>query len=116
MGTSHYILWNETLDGRGSNETSSCFVKWALDHVNPGTKELTVWSDSCPGQNHNTLIVLAYMWHLRKIKSLEIINHKYLRNGHTHLDANHVHGVIERRKSSLKPFEIAVPRDWPQFI
>jgi hypothetical protein len=83
MGTLHCILWNETLGGSG-NEISSCFIKWALDHVDPGTKELIVWSDSFPGQNRNTLIVSACMWLFCEKKSLEIINHKYLLKGHTH--------------------------------
>jgi hypothetical protein len=84
MGTSHCILWNDTLGVRGGNKISSCFVKWALDHVDPGTKELTVWTENCPGQNSNTLIVSAYMWLLCEMKFLEIINHKYLLKGHTH--------------------------------
>jgi hypothetical protein len=97
----HFVEWH--LDERVGNKISSYFVKSALDHVDPDTKESTVWSDSCPGHRCNTLIDSAHMWLLCEMKFLEIVNHKYLLKGHTHThththtEADHVHGVIERK-------------------
>nr|CAI5826831.1 unnamed protein product [Callosobruchus analis] len=62
------------------------------------------------------MIIPAYMWLLDKMPNLKVINHKYLLKGHTHLEADTVHAIIERKRKGLKTLEIEVPRDWAQFI
>ncbi|KAJ8969097.1 hypothetical protein NQ314_001929 [Rhamnusium bicolor] len=115
-GQSYCMIWDETLGLRGGNEISSCIIKWALQNLNENVEELTIWSDNCSGQNRNKMIIPAYMWLLNEIPTLKVINHKYLLKGHTHMEADTVHAIIERKRKRLKTLEIAVPRDWAQFI
>ena len=115
-GQSYCMLWDETQGLRGGNEIASCILKWATQFLSDKTTELTIWSDNCSGQNRNRMLFPAYMWLVEKIPNLEIINHKYLLKGHTHMEADTVHAIIERKRKTLKTLEIAVPRDWAQFI
>nr|CAH7762218.1 unnamed protein product [Callosobruchus chinensis] len=115
-GQSYCLLWDETKGQRGGNEIASCIIKWAQQNITEQVQELTIWSDNCSGQNRNKMIILAYMWLLNKTPNLKVINHKYLLKGHTHLEADTVHAIIERKRKSLKTLEIEVPRDWAQFI
>nr|CAH7735264.1 unnamed protein product [Callosobruchus chinensis] len=115
-GQSYCLLWDETKGQRGGNEIASCIIKWAQQNITEQVQELTIWSDNCSGQNRNKMKILAYMWLLDKIPNLKVINHKYLLKGHTHLEADTVHAIIERKRKSLKTLEIEVPRDWAQFI
>lgn len=113
--TAHNMIWNERIGQRGANEIGSCIIKWAtkLPH---SVQEVTIWSDNCQGQNRNLKIVLAHMWILRLCPHIRVINHKFLLKGHTHMEADMVHSIIERKKTKLKKLEIMVPRDWAQFI
>ncbi|CAG4990278.1 unnamed protein product [Colias eurytheme] len=77
---------------------------------------LCLWSDSCAGQNRNLMVVMAYMWILHKHPQLKIINHKFMLKGHTHMEVDQIHSQIEKKKKQLKTMQIAIPRDWSQFI
>lgn len=110
------MLCDETVGGRGGNEISSCLITWALHYLPKDVEEITIWTDNYGGQNRNATLYSAYMWLLSKIPSLQVINHKYLLRGHTHMEADCVYAIIERKKKHLKTLEISVPRDWAQFI
>lgn len=47
---------------------------------------------------------------------LKIINHKYLLRGHTHLEADTDHALIERQVKKTPAFQIATPWDWQQRV
>lgn len=56
-------LWDETQGERGLCEISTCL----LTHINSittnhtGVKEITLYSDTCGGQNRNKFVVSAYL-------------------------------------------------------
>ena len=52
-------IWNECIAGRGSNEIVSCLLNY-LGDINPNVKKLC-YSDSCFGQNKNTLGPTTYL-------------------------------------------------------
>lgn len=114
--TAHCMMWDESVGARGGNEVASCIVKWAQNSLPSEVKKITFWSDNCTGQNRNIMIVFCYLWLISKIDGLEVIDHKFMLKGHTHLEVDAVHSVIEKKKKQLKDFEICVPRDWEQFI
>lgn len=58
------------------------------------------------------LLVYCYILILSKLPNLEVIDHTFLLKGHTHLEADGVHSVIEKKRSKLKEFEISSPHDW----
>lgn len=112
------VIWSENIAGRGGNEVASCLIRWANENNEKfaSLRELTFWSDNCAGQNRNLMVVLAYMWLLHKFPELKIINHKFMLKGHTHMEVDQIHSQIEQKKKRLKTMQIAVPRDWSQFI
>lgn len=111
------MLWDESQAGRGGNEISSALCKWAETVLaNSGIENLIIWSDNCPCQNRNVMMMMNYFWLLNKCPSLKTITHKFLLRGHTHLEADHVHGLIERTLKKQPTMAIVTPWDWQQLI
>lgn len=46
----------------------------------------------------------------------ENVAHKYLLRGHTHMEADHIHALIERSIKKQPAMEIVTPWDWEQLI
>lgn len=57
-----------------------------------------------------------YFWLLNVCPSLKTIVHKYLLRGHTHMEADHVHGLIERTVKKQPTMQIVIPWGWEQLI
>lgn len=111
------MLWDEVTAGRGGNEMASCFYSWAVQELTgSSTNKLTVWSDNCSGQNRNMNMVLMYIWLLTRIPNLTEINHKYLLAGHTHMEVDGQHSIIERAKKNQISHSVFTCNDWVNFI
>nr|XP_037875673.1 uncharacterized protein LOC119630407 [Bombyx mori] len=110
------FMWDETVAGRGGNEMASGIVKFFEQTDDSALKEVTLWSDNCAGQNKNVYLMMAYFWILTQKEHLQIINHKYLLKGHTHMEVDVIHSIIEREKKKIQEFPIVTPWDWQQFI
>ncbi|CAG9839154.1 unnamed protein product [Diabrotica balteata] len=113
-GENHCMIWNETISERGGNQIASCLFKWIQTLPN-NIKEITLWSDNCAGQNRNTMLFAMYLYVVQKFPHL-VINHKFLLTGHTHMEVDAVHAVIEKKKKRLSTMSIQTPREWAQFI
>lgn len=108
------VMWDESKSGRGANEMASGMYSWALSNIRPNHEHLIIWSDNCPSQNRNIVMVMAYFFILKKFPSLKIIEHKFLLRGHTHLEVDSCHSLIEREKKKTLGFQIMTPWDWQQ--
>lgn len=116
-GKSFCAMWDETVGARGANEVSSCVYKWAMSEI-VGTEieEITIWTDNCAGQNRNLVLAMCYFWLVNCVPNLKKINHKFLLKGHTHMEVDGVHSVIEHAKKKLKHATMMIPWDWQQFV
>nr|CAI5840193.1 unnamed protein product [Callosobruchus analis]CAI5864023.1 unnamed protein product [Callosobruchus analis] len=54
-------------------------------------------------------MIMCYFWALHLKSNLQVINHKFLSRGHTHLEANSIHSVIGRSRRKVPQFEIVTP-------
>jgi hypothetical protein len=102
-------MWHEGEGERGPNQIGSClyyYIKELPDNV----EELTLWSDTCSGQNKNSIVTAALATALSQKESLKLIDQKFLVPGHTHLECDSDHSIIEGKKR--KAADIHVPRDW----
>ncbi|VEN62401.1 unnamed protein product, partial [Callosobruchus maculatus] len=110
-------MFDESIANRGVNEMASCLIKW-IDSINlpPTLRKLTIWSDNCPSQNRNFGMIMCYFFILEKCPQLEIVEHKFLVRGHTHLEADSAHSLIEREWKRQTQFKIMVPWDWQQLV
>ncbi|KAE9529157.1 hypothetical protein AGLY_011953 [Aphis glycines] len=111
-------MWDESKAGRGGEEISSAIFKWAKNviHNSACVNEIKLWSDNCFGQNKNISIIMCFFWIMQKYPQIERINMKYLLKGHTHMEADIVHALIERKRKKLKNMMILTPWDWQQMV
>lgn len=74
-----------------------------------------MYSDTCGGKNRNTHFASMCLTALQQSKSLVEINHKFLLSGHSHMECDTDHSIIEKMK---KKYELPIehPRDWAQLI
>lgn len=111
------MVWDESEAGRGGNEIASALLKWAEQSIaNSSIEHLIIWSDNCPSQNRNIMICMSYFWLLKVCPNLKVVEHKFLLRGHTHMEADHVHALIERTLKKQSTMEICTPWDWQQLI
>lgn len=110
------MMWDESIAGRGGNEMASCLLKYVMTLKNndPEVTHLIIWSDNCPSQNRNIHMIMCYFFILHAAPQLKVIEHKYLLRGHTHMEADMVHSLIERESKKLAAFSIMWPWDWQQ--
>jgi len=112
-GRSVHNMWHEGEAERGANEIGSALFKYLLDLPNE-VSEVTLWSDTCGGQNKNSVINATLQTVLAQKATLKIINQKFLVSGHTFLDCDTDHSVIERKKKNAQ--NIHLPRDWYNLV
>lgn len=114
-GQTYCYLWHEAMAARGANEIGSCLFEHITKMIPPAVKSLTMYSDSCPGQNKNSHIAVMCWTALQESSALESIDHKFLVPGHTHMECDTSHSLIERKKKSFNG-PIEHPHDWAQLI
>lgn len=107
-------MWHEAIAKRGGNEVASCLYEH-LKALPVDVKNITFWSDSCFGQNKNSFVALMFAMFVSTVDNIETIDHKFLVPGHTHMECDVDHSVIERKKKRAA-IQIHHPRDWYQFV
>ena len=80
----HYFMWHEAIAARGANQVGSCIHQF-LNSIPSDVEKITLYSDSCTGQNKNAHIVAMHFASLKSHPTLKIITHKFLVPGHTHM-------------------------------
>lgn len=94
-GKGYFYVWLEGEAGRGSQEVGSCIKKHIECHLQNGTKELILWSDSCGGQNRNIKITLLIKSILEAHPTLEKVTMRFLISGHSYLPNDSEFGDVE---------------------
>lgn len=107
-------MWHEGLAKRGGNEIASCLLQHLL--AEPSTTEhVVLYSDCCGGQNKNSLVASMFNIFLQSAENIKIIDHKFMLPGHTHMECDVDHSIIERKKKKTC-VQIHHPREWYQFV
>lgn len=102
-------LWNETEGGLTSNEFGTIIYKF-LESQLPlpeGKTKLILYSDGCAYQNRSATVANALL-HFSCTNKVTV-EQKYLEVGHTQMEGDAMHSLIERR---LKNVKINVPADY----
>lgn len=107
-------LWDESVSGRGANQVASCLYRHIVD-LPSDVRKVCFYSDTCGGQNKNTHVAAMFMAVLREKSSIQSIDHKFLVPGHTHMECDVDHSVIEKAKKRTT-MKINHPYDWVQLI
>ncbi|KAK6168332.1 hypothetical protein SNE40_020889 [Patella caerulea] len=106
-------FWHEGEGELTANSFASClhdYIETVLEK-SPNTKQIIIYSDGCTYQNRN--VVLANM--LLKVASDKniTITQKILEKGHTQMEVDSVHSVIERK---IKKRPIYSPQNYIDII
>ena len=86
-GRGFMFVWDEVTANRGAAEIASCLYKFVTTFVPPTTKRLCIFSDNCPGQNKNYILILFYLFLVHK-RLLEEVYHIFFQTGHTYMAAD----------------------------
>lgn len=77
-------------------------------------KKLSIFCDSCPGQNKNRQTLSAIYWFiLNKSKNIQETDITFLLPGHTYLPVNSIHATIE---TNLKNKIVWAPSEYPTIM
>lgn len=105
-GNGYSYLYDETNGTKGCNEVATAIFMYCQQLPETVT-EITTWSDTCAAPNH-FLCMLIYL--VNTSPHLKVINVKYLESGHTYLQCDSMHAIIERKKKPRKIYSIGEMR------
>lgn len=98
--------FSETDADLTANTFTSCIIDYLTDKCDLG-KPIIVWSDGCVYQNKNSILSNALLSFSMSKKVM--VYQKYLEVGHTQMEADSVHSLIERK---IKNKAIHLPSDY----
>ena len=94
-GKGFMFIWDEITANRGAAEIASCIYKFVLKFVPSNCKKLYIFSDNCPGQNKNLILILFYLFLVHK-RHFEEVYHIFFQVGHTYMHADSHFACIEK--------------------
>lgn len=89
------LCWSELNGKKGSSEIGTCLYYYLSKELPPTIKEISIFSDTCSGQNRNQYISTLLLWAVQKIEHLDVIEQKFLESGHSHMEVDSMHAAIE---------------------
>ena len=102
------FVWTEVEANRGASEIATC-LKLYLESLPDEVTHVIFYSDACGGQNRNKIIASCLLDSVIKHRKINIIDHKFLESGHTHMEVDSMHAAVEFAK---KKTQIFVPSQW----
>ncbi|KAE8738917.1 hypothetical protein FOCC_FOCC015595 [Frankliniella occidentalis] len=110
----HCYMWSEVDGKRGANEIASCIFFHCLDQIDETVKKVILFSDSTVGQNKNSILSAMFLTLVQIHCSIQSVEHVFLEAGHTRLEVDSKHSVIERKKDHVD--KVNVPSDWYNLV
>ena len=102
------FFWHEGLAKRGSREIASCLNKLLEGLEKEKKKHVFLFSDSCIGQNKNSIVVSCFMRFLETSQSIETITMRYFEPEHGQNSGDSMHSACEREVRQTAKVEGAV--------
>lgn len=103
------LCWSEINGKKGSSEIGTGLLYYLQNEIPKTVTEVSLFSDTCSGQNRNQYISALLLWAVQKIDQLQIIEQKFLESGHTHMEVDSMHAAIE---NAAKKTSINSVHDW----
>lgn len=98
-------LYDEVNGTKGCNEVATCIYEY-LKKLPSTVTHITTWSDTCAAQNRNHHLMSMFIYAVNSIDNLNTVDVKYLESGHSYLECDSMHGIIERK---LKRHQVYSP-------
>jgi len=107
-------LWDESQGGRGCCEIGSCVIKQiSAIAKSQKIKEITLYSDTCGGQNRNQFMASGLLYALKQHPHLEKVNQKLFEPGQSQMESDSIHSAVEHAKKKTQVF---VPSQWATVV
>ncbi|CAK1588598.1 unnamed protein product [Parnassius mnemosyne] len=103
------FVWTEVHGKKGSSEVGTILAHYLTNCIPENVTEVSLFSDTCGGQNRNQFIAALLLWVINQSKQLQIIEHKFLESGHSYMEADSMHSSIE---SAKKHRDVYCLSDW----
>lgn len=107
-------IWSEDQASRGAEEIASCLKYHIQNNIPDEAKQITLYSDSCVGQNKNIKVVLMLKKILAENQHLDEIMQKFFVSGHSYNSCDRCFGLIEKQKRITS--QIFTVEHWIQLI
>ena len=65
-----------------------------MSQLRPSIKHVSLFSDSCSGQNHNQYVAALHLY-ATQVLPINTIDYKCLVSGHTQMECDSMHSVVE---------------------
>lgn len=98
--------WNEADGGMDSSMFTTCAIDFLDENCNDDLP-IIIWSDGCGYQNRNQILSSALLEYAIQYK--KTIQQKFLIKGHTQMEVDNVHALIEKKS---KGRNIDLPSDY----
>ncbi|KAK7130348.1 hypothetical protein R3I93_019849 [Phoxinus phoxinus] len=98
-------VWHEGEGALSPSEFASCVTDFLSEHKEH--EKYILWTDGCENQTYNSVLANALLKF--SIEKKKVVIQKFLEKGHTEMECDSVHSVIERR---LRNQEIYVPAQY----
>lgn len=108
------FMWHEAEGGRGGNQIGTCIYKEMIS-IPEEVSKVILYSDACGGQNKNSHVLAMFLMAMTENQNLVVIDHKFMVSGHSHMECDVDHGLIEKQKKRLG-VPISHPHDWYQLV
>jgi hypothetical protein len=90
-------MWTESEAGRGANEIASALYHWLVEEDKKGAEQITVYSDTCAGQNRNRVVCSMIIVFLSRSVNTQKVEQKYFESGHSQMECDAIHSSIENK-------------------
>ncbi|CAH1109508.1 unnamed protein product, partial [Psylliodes chrysocephalus] len=107
------MCWSEVNGKKGSCEIGSCIYYYLKECVPKYVRHVTLFSDTCGGQNRNQYVTAMLFWAVQKIEHIDVIEQKFLESGHSYMECDSVHSAIE---AASKHSSIYFVNDWKKIF
>ncbi|VEN62189.1 unnamed protein product [Callosobruchus maculatus] len=104
-------LWHEGQGGMSSNEFATILSDFVMALPTEEGDSVIFYSDGCTYQNRNVIISNMFLY-CSQVKKITIYQ-KFLEKGHTQMECDSMHSVIERK---LRNTEVFLPADYASLI
>lgn len=109
IATGHVTCYwfDETACDLRATTYASFFIDYLTKLLGEDCRDVVIWTDGCTAQNRNSIVSNALL-RLAIDKNITITQ-KYIEKGHTQMEVDSVHSVVERK---LKNVEIFLPSQY----
>ena len=90
-------LWDETDGSKGSSEVATCLCLY-LNSIRHPITSVSLFSDTCGGQNKNKNVCVALLNCVNQHPSLTTVDQKFFEPGHSCMESDSMHSAIETAK------------------